>query len=299
MRTKTKKILAIAAVPALIGAWAAFRPELLFVDQKVNETLPTVSGQTVSTLASAKFVSYAHETTGQASIVSVNGKQILRLSSFKTSNGPDVHVYLLKGSDPKVVTEGQYLDLGSIKGNVGDQNYELPAGTKAADYGAVNIWCKRFSVGFGGAALTPDKESIGGKMTSALTVQTVRFADEIRVTGGKFRADMTGIKGSTELIERNGQRYLRLKGVKAPGMGIEIYLVKSETVAPKTDIRKLTKVKLGILNSKNGTQEFPVSKDLDAWLYRSVTLWDAKSNTALSSAPLRSDQEKKQMLLFV
>ncbi len=300
MRTNKRKLVLLAAIPVLVGGWALFRPELLFINQSVNEKLPTMAGQTVSARAAADFVSYAHETTGRAEILDVNGKSILRLSNFKTSNGPDVHLYLVKGNDPKAVKDGSYLDLGSIKGNIGDQNYELPAGTDLSDYGSVNVWCKRFSVGFGGASFRPsgEKMTMTSRRSELPVVQTVALSEEIRVTAGKFRTDTPGVKGSAELVERNGQRFLRLKGVKAPGAAIEVFIVKQETVAPKADLAKFTKVRLGTLNPKAGTQEFPVSKDLDAWLYRSVTLWDAAKKQSVSSAPLRSDQEKTTTILF-
>ena len=83
-------------------------------------------------------------------------KNVLRLSGFTTSNGPAVRVYLVKASDPSdmSVKEKGFVDLGPIKGNVGDQNYELPEGVDLSQYGAVSIWCARFGVNFGGASLS-------------------------------------------------------------------------------------------------------------------------------------------------
>lgn len=295
MQAKTKTILAIAAVPVLFGAWAAFRPELLFVNQKVNEAAPSAS--TSKVLGSGEFKSYAHETKGTAQILQTPSGKVLRLSGFSTSNGPDVHVLLLKGNNPDKVAAGSYIDLGSIKANIGDQNYTLPADADDS-YQSVNIWCARFSVGFGGAALTSEKVSFNfgsldsvGASTEAIRVQPVFFGEEIKVTGGKFRADVPGVVGRADLIESKGTRFLRLTGVKVPkGVQAEVYLVKKETVAKGADISSFTKVKLGTLGS---AKQFPVAKDIDAWLYRSVTLWDAGAKRALGSAALRSDQELK------
>src|SRR5262245_14245626 len=98
MNNKKVLIGTIAAV-AVIGGWAAFRPELLFVNQKVNESFPAVSasmkGDAPIALAEGNFRTGAHETNGMATVYQLpEGKQVLRLTNFKTSNGPDVHVYL-------------------------------------------------------------------------------------------------------------------------------------------------------------------------------------------------------------
>ena len=85
------------------------------------------------------------------------GKRILRLTNFATSNGPDVHVYLVAASDATdstTVKKAGFVDLGSIKGNEGDQNYDVPAGVDLAKYQAATIWCARFGVNFGTAPLT-------------------------------------------------------------------------------------------------------------------------------------------------
>ena len=77
--------------------------------------------------------------------------------SFKTSNGPDVHVYLVAAPDAKddaTVKKVGFVDLGSMKGNVGDQNYDVPGGVDFGKYQAVTIWCARFNVNFATAPLT-------------------------------------------------------------------------------------------------------------------------------------------------
>ena len=149
------KLALAVTVPLLIAGWAAFRPELLFVDQKVSETAPVVFGRMPQTVAKGEFQSYAHDTEGKAELLNVDGRGYVRLSGFKTSNGPDVHVYLVKGGDASEqgVKNAGFLDLGRIKGNEGDQNYELPVGSKLDDYRGVAIWCARFNVNFGGADL--------------------------------------------------------------------------------------------------------------------------------------------------
>src|SRR6516165_5343443 len=154
---KRKKLIYGVAVILAIGLWAAFRPERLFVNATVNETMPAgVATETV--LASGSFHSVAHGTKGTASIYQLeDGKRILRLANFETSNGPDVHVYLIAANDAgdsETVKKAGFLELGSLKGNIGDQNYDIPSDADLARYRAVTIWCKRFSVNFGTAPLS-------------------------------------------------------------------------------------------------------------------------------------------------
>jgi hypothetical protein len=156
MSNKLKLALAVLIVVGG-GAWYAFRPERLFINQRVNEQFPTASAAN-SQLASGQFHSGAHETRGMATVFQLaDGKKTLRLSNFETSNGPDVHIYLVAAEDAKdndSVTRAGFLDIGSLKGNIGDQNYDLPANADLSKYRAVTIWCKRFSVNFGTAPLT-------------------------------------------------------------------------------------------------------------------------------------------------
>ena len=152
----------ILGLVVLAGAgWYLFRPELLFVNRRVNEGLVAASqGATTPMVAlSGRFHSVAHETRGTASVYELGGgSRVLRLTDFATSNGPDVRVYLIAApdaSDNATVTKSDYLELGKLKGNEGDQNYEIPAGTDLTRYHAVTIWCYRFNVNFATAPLTP------------------------------------------------------------------------------------------------------------------------------------------------
>ena len=161
---KRKSLIYGLVVLAAVMAWAAFRPERLFVNAKVNESLPTSAASTVSEtiLASGTFHSVAHDGSGNASIYQLSdGKRILRFTDFKTSNGPDVHVYLVAtkdASDSETVKQAGFVEVGALKGNIGDQNYELPSDLDLNKYRAVTIWCKRFGVNFATAPLNPASE---------------------------------------------------------------------------------------------------------------------------------------------
>jgi len=155
-----KPLLLLLGVVVLGGLWFAFRPERLFVDRTVSETFPATEAATAAEpvmLASGMFHTNAHETKGSASIYRLgDGSLTLRLTGFETSNGPDVRVYLVAAddvNDDETVTKNGFVEVGALKGNVGDQNYVIPAGTDLDRYRSVTIWCRRFGVNFGTAPL--------------------------------------------------------------------------------------------------------------------------------------------------
>jgi hypothetical protein len=161
-----KRFVVITGLVALGGvAWYLFRPELLLVNKRVNEAVVPVSAQSTETaaapsaLARGAFHSVAHETHGTATVLDLGGgKRILRLTDFETSNGPDVRVYLVAApdaSDNATVSKAGFVELGALKGNQGDQNYDVPASVDLGTYRAVTIWCRRFSVNFATAPLAP------------------------------------------------------------------------------------------------------------------------------------------------
>jgi Electron transfer DM13 len=163
MKTWIKLAIPVVVVAALV-AWYAFRPERLVVNRLVNEALPTApGGLSAQPLESGQFYSILHPTKGTATILQMgDGSHVLRLTSFSTSNGPDVHVYMVAADDAKdvaTVQQAGFIDLGVLKGNIGDQNYTLGSDLDLAKYRAVSIWCKRFSVNFGAAALRPAEAS--------------------------------------------------------------------------------------------------------------------------------------------
>jgi hypothetical protein len=162
---RKRNILIGAGLIAIAGLWYAFRPELLFIDKTVNEEFPGAAMASIEkgslVVTRGNFKGLAHETKGTASVYQLaDGRRTLRLTEFETSNGPDVHVYLIaaavdKGNDS--VKAAGFIDLGSMKGNRGDQNYDIPADTDLNKYRTVSIWCARFGVNFGTADLVSAK----------------------------------------------------------------------------------------------------------------------------------------------
>jgi hypothetical protein len=160
-RTEMKKWGIAFLGLVLFVAWYAFRPERFFIDQSAHEELPrTEDGSAPKTLALGIFHGVMHPTEGTATVYSLgHGNRILRFTGFRTTNGPNVHVYMLAASDAKdnaSARNASFIDLGSIKGNVGDQNYSLGPEADLSRYRTVLLWCKRFSVNFGAAPLTSE-----------------------------------------------------------------------------------------------------------------------------------------------
>jgi Electron transfer DM13 len=168
-----RNIIIGVTVVALAIAWYAFRPELLFVNKTVSEEFP--GGPAMASIekgpiavTKGNFKGLAHETKGLASIYQLaDGKRTLRLSEFATSNGPDVHVYLVAAPDAKdneTVTKAGFIRIGDLKVNMGDQNYDLPADVDLNKYRAVTIWCRRFGVNFATAPLMGQQTAQAGTM---------------------------------------------------------------------------------------------------------------------------------------
>ena len=154
------------AIVVVAGGWYAFRPERLFVNTTVNESLGAVTpagataptgAATPTTLAMGSFHSNAHDTRGTATVIDLgDGRRVLRLANFATSNGPDVRIYLVAAPDVQdnaTVKTAGFVELGPMKGNIGDQNYDIPATVDLSNFRTVTVWCKRFSVNFGSAPL--------------------------------------------------------------------------------------------------------------------------------------------------
>ncbi|MEM9708385.1 MAG: DM13 domain-containing protein [Pseudomonadota bacterium] len=149
------------AIPVFIlgfGAGAAFwyLASPLFFDDVVSESLASDALKATRT-GTFRDADRAHKGTGTATIFEdASGKAVLRFTEFEVTNGPDLEVWLVAEPDPKSskdVKESTFLSLGQLKGNVGDQNYDIPEGTDLAQYGSVVIWCEQFGVLFSPAML--------------------------------------------------------------------------------------------------------------------------------------------------
>lgn len=165
--------VAAALVVVLVVAGALFQPWLLWVNNEVDDAIPSATprAQTDPTgaspspevpviLSTGSFISHEHTTTGRASVIeNPDGSRIVAIENLSTTTGPDVHVWLSAGEVIPgragwfTAGDAPHVDLGDIKGNRGNQVYPIPADVDLARYGAVVLWCVRFSVSFGAAEL--------------------------------------------------------------------------------------------------------------------------------------------------
>jgi hypothetical protein len=151
MRKRNVAVAVVALV--LVAAWYAFRPERLFLDQRVDEA----TGGSGVVIAAGTFHGVAHDGKGKASVVRrADGSRVLELTEFETSNGPDLQLYLVAvrdAIDSDSVKAAGFVTLGALKGNVGDQAYGVPAEIDLDRFRAVIVWCRRFGVNFATAPL--------------------------------------------------------------------------------------------------------------------------------------------------
>jgi hypothetical protein len=185
-RAVISAVVLVTAVAVAVGLYL-FQPWRLFTSSTVTEDVPAAAPLAVPSqessaepaesaepttpatpaapaapreLATGQLISHEHASSGTVKILELaDGTRILRFEGLDTSDGPDLHVWLtdapvIEGAAGwYVFDDGAYLDLGVLKANKGDQNYEIPAATVLGDYTSVSIWCARFAVSFAAADL--------------------------------------------------------------------------------------------------------------------------------------------------
>ena len=146
-----------AQVEALM-AEAAAAPEVLDVAAMPAAVAP---GEAPVARLSGRFrdADAFHRGSGTADIYELGpGRYTLRLDTFKVTNGPDLRVLLAAAPDPEDfgdLTAAGYTELAPLKGNLGAQNYDLPADFDLSEAQSVVIFCHPFRVVFSVATLTP------------------------------------------------------------------------------------------------------------------------------------------------
>ena len=135
--------------------WYLFSP--LWIDREVSEALPAELMLTSIRSGEFRDADSTHRGSGKAAILQgAAGTTLLRMTEFQVTNGPDLEVWLVKADDPKSsddVKASEWISLGALKGNIGDQTYVIPQGTKIEEFGSVVIWCEQFGVLFSPATL--------------------------------------------------------------------------------------------------------------------------------------------------
>ena len=172
------KLLGIAIAVIIVGAVSTYALSPYFTESTIDESAPTSATiqskiedknsiatkeddtmmeetmmEEIPMTYAGSFVGVGdgvHDAQGNAYTIPVEGKSnVLRLENFKSTNGPDLYVYL---STDKMASD--YVSLGKLKANNGNQNYEIPNDVDLSKYNNVLIWCKTFGVLFGNAELS-------------------------------------------------------------------------------------------------------------------------------------------------
>ncbi len=191
MRSLLRNPWIIAAfVVAAVAGFLLFRPDTLFVDDAVDESLddaftapaleadepvedepmdddePAVDESTDDPVSpttteppgpvavlDGSFYGIDHTASGSATVYEQDGAHVLRFEDdTDIQNGPDLFVWLVPAADYDGGTPDDFIDLGKLKGNLGGQNYTLGADFEPGEW-TVLVWCKRFSVPFAAAPL--------------------------------------------------------------------------------------------------------------------------------------------------
>ena len=178
---RTGLLVALAAgglvvIGMIVGVLVWFQPQKLLIDHRVDEALPAAGAPPATaeggsqadqpttstarrnpvTLAAGAFRSLGHSTSGRAVALELgDGRRFLRLDDLRTSNGPDLFVYLsaTPAGGQRDTFADNFVSLGPLKGNEGNQNYEIGADVDLRRYQSVVIWCRRFTYAFGAAPL--------------------------------------------------------------------------------------------------------------------------------------------------
>jgi len=185
---------AIVGVALLVFVFIWFEPHKAFIDERVDETVPRAVTATptsaalstdpdssaaatsppvdetpIASTAPAQVVTYpvllsestlidvAHGGSGKVLLLELeDGSRVLRLEDLDVLNGPDLVVILsdrsLSGADD--YADGEYLILGELKGNIGNQNYEVLLDVDLSEWATAAIWCRRFNTTFNAASIS-------------------------------------------------------------------------------------------------------------------------------------------------
>ncbi|MEK7151694.1 MAG: DM13 domain-containing protein [Patescibacteria group bacterium] len=157
MKLKTVVIIVLTLI-VVVAELFYFRFHTYFQTQRVSESLPVPSNSmsdSLNTIVRGQFVEVdpIHKGSGTAQIIEQEGKRYLRFENFEVTNGPDLFVYLSESKTPgnDLKSLDKYINLGRLKGNVGNQNYEIPEPFRG--YDTVIIWCQKFGVLFSYAVM--------------------------------------------------------------------------------------------------------------------------------------------------
>ena len=156
---KEEAVLTVASEEMQQAMEEAMAGDTSAMDKMLEEAVQAVPPPEPVALASGNFrdADSFHRGSGTATFYRLpDGSHLLRLEDFAVTNGPDLWVLLAPPGDPMSRDElqsGGYTHLAKLKGNRGNQNYEIPADINLDEQNSVIIYCMPFHVIFSVAPL--------------------------------------------------------------------------------------------------------------------------------------------------
>lgn len=146
----------IVLIILLVASAGVYYGRFLFTKKVVKEDIPASMKSTIKTVKEGGFgeIDFIHKGSGKARLLeNQDGRKLIRFEDFQVTNGPDLYVYLTKNPAPTkdIKSLSDFISLGRLKGNVGDQNYEINQNIDG--YNTVVIWCQQFGALFSFAVL--------------------------------------------------------------------------------------------------------------------------------------------------
>lgn len=157
--SKKKLIIGGGAVAAVVGlalALFVFEVHTAFIDERVDEKIDVSSDMKL--VAEGVLHEVEHKGRGKVQLYHAGDEVTVALTEFDIENGPDLRLRLVDIEDAKdseSVKKAGFVDLGPLKGNIGDQSYKLAEPFDEKKHRALVVWCERFGVNFMTAPLAP------------------------------------------------------------------------------------------------------------------------------------------------
>ncbi|WP_319529478.1 DM13 domain-containing protein [uncultured Cohaesibacter sp.] len=156
-----KKLVSVGVICFVVGAFSGasfwYLASPLWNDRIVNEDLVQIEGSIVLSKGSFRNADQIHRGKGLVNVVKLsNGRVEVQLSEFEVTNGPDLELWLSSHPNPKTssdVLEENWVSLGLLKGNIGNQSYTVPPSVNIGQYHSLVVWCEQFGVLFSPAPL--------------------------------------------------------------------------------------------------------------------------------------------------
>ncbi len=290
-------------------------------DTEAADDMPeaVAAGPVILSQGTFNEIDVIHRGEGSATIYQLpEGGAVLRLEDFQVTNGPQLHVLLVRNPDPRTRADvgEDYIDLGQLKGNVGNQNYDIPADVDLEGYNSVVIYCMPFHVVFSVAtqetvAASVDAEEVpvvneapaadeaAADAQSAAPVdleEAAAIVEEeaaapvnaapVSLGSGTFQGAGRGYdgSGSFQFTSRDdGSLTLELGDDFTVTRGPELFVYLGQTSNPaEPSTFNDTGVNLGALRNNSGSQTYNIPADVNVDDYDHVIIYCAPFTVVFS-----------------